>query len=221
VGFTGDHPAVRQRLIVGGLVAVALIGLAAAALFAGVLSPPHVIHHDDGEGPLGSEGGAGYHITSARDPQGGRYTSWTDGVRLCLFSGTEAAILDDVSPRATVGTGFEFLGARVREFTYEPLVHSFIESTFGFPPSTTDVPDPLYEVAGFAVTSPCSQPPSGSYTELLIGLAMVGDDGGGWQGVDVAYSVGGQSYVLFIDEDLLICGRSTPLCPPATATPSP
>jgi hypothetical protein len=178
-----------------------------------------VVRHEDGAGPLGNEGGARSHITSARDPQGGRYTSWTDGVRLCLASGTQPAVLSDVAPHATVGSGFVFLGTRVREFTYEPLVHSFISSVVGFPPPTTYVPDALHEVAGFAVTSPCSQPPSGASTELLTGLARSGDDGGGWQGIDVAYTVGTQSYVLFINEDLLICGTSVPLCSPPTPSP--
>jgi hypothetical protein len=140
-------------------------------------------------------------------------------VRLCLASGTQPAVLSDVAPHATVGFGFVFLGARVREFTYQPLVHSFISSVVGFPPPSTYVPDPLHEVAGSAVTSPCSQPPSGASTELLIGLAKVGDGGGGWQGIDVAYSVGAQSYVLFIDQDLLICGTSVPLCSSSTSSP--
>jgi hypothetical protein len=54
------------------------------------------------------------------------------------------------------------------------------------------------------------------YDELLVGIGRVtpSDDGGGWMGVDIGYSMGGRHYVVSLGYDILICGRSVgpPYC---------
>jgi hypothetical protein len=179
--------------------------------------PGGSLRHPDGGGPLGSEG-APAPFTKANDPEGGAYNVWTDGIRLCLFSGNEPAVLDSVSPDSTVGSGFNFLGAKVREFEVDWTTHQPIISVFGYPPPKNYVPDPLFDVKGFQVTSLCTQPPTGSYTELLIGFGRVGDDGGGWQGIDISYSVAGHPHILVLDDCLLVCGASVTMCTPPGAS---
>jgi hypothetical protein len=58
----------RRAFVAGTVAVLVLVILLAGACQFG----PQVIRHEDGGGPLGNEGGAGSHITSARDPQGGR-----------------------------------------------------------------------------------------------------------------------------------------------------
>lgn len=192
--------------------AVAALGcvIAAAALWivtGGMRSAEHV----DGAGPLGSEG-APVGLTKANDPLGGSITSWTYGVRLCRLSGDDPVVLESIGPRATVGSGFRFLGASVREFDYDIKTTAPIISTIGYPPPPPYAAPPFHELAGYEVRSACSSPPIGTYTELLVGLALVGDDGGGWNGLNVTYKAAGQTRVLTLDRDLLICGRSVDLC---------
>jgi len=107
------------------------------------------------------------------------------------------------------GRGFTFLGAAVRQFTLTPE-HTFIISTDPWPPPTSVVPDPVKAVSGLAVSGPpCSLYQNGSpYTELLIGLGVTSPDGGGWEGIEITYNVGGRRHVLLLDHDLMICGTS-------------
>jgi len=73
------------------------------------------------------------------------------------------------------------------------------------------VPDPLVDVRGYTVTTKCHFSPDGPYTELLIGLSSIKDDGGmggGWNGVDVGYTYGGRHRVLMIKIGLYFCGTS-------------
>lgn len=159
------------------LLALGALGLAGLLVLAGVtVRLTATDRHSDGGGPLGSEG-APAPYTKASDPLGGTLTEWTYGLRLCLFSGNEPAILDSVSPEATVGSGFRLLGAKIRQFTLDWNSHTPIISVVGYPPPASFVPDQLHDVEGFAVTSPCTHPPTGSYTELLIGMKRVGNDG--------------------------------------------
>jgi hypothetical protein len=196
----------------GALVALGC-AIAAGALWIAAAGPFAPTVHEDGAGPLGSEG-APVHLSKANDPLGGSITSWTYGVRLCLLGGADPAILESVTPRATVGSGFRYLGASVRVFVYPGGHDAPIISDVGYPPSPTYAAPPFAELRGFQVTSPCASPPDGPYTELMIGLARDGEDGGGWSGVDIAYTVGGMHRVLRLDRDLLICGRSVDLCQP-------
>lgn len=206
----GEHN--RRWLWPGSLVAVGLLVAAFWLLIGtGLLHPKR---HEDGGGPLGSEGGPA-RVTQALDPLAGRYDAWTYGIPLCMVSGMEPAVLETVGPTATVGSGFRFLGASFREFDYVPMQHSPILSTVGYPPPTDLVPDLLRDARGAVVTARCTHPPVGLVAELLVGLGRVGSDGGGWEGVDVTYKVGGDEQVLHLQRNLLICGISVPECPPA------
>ena len=164
---------------------------------------------------MGSIGHPGYEAFKA-DPASG-VTSWTYGVPLCLMPGTGPAVLESVGPRSTLGSGFAFLGAGVREFTLTPE-HTFIISTDPWPPPTSVVPDPMKAAPGLAVSGPpCSQYQNGSpYTELLIGLGWTSPDGGGWEGIEITYTVDGSRHVLVLDHDLMICGTSVDCGSPST-----
>lgn len=194
----------RQVWLIGGAI-LGVVVLASVAVGFWSRSDRHI----DGGGALGSEG-APVHLTQDLNPLGGTITTWTFGIRLCLATGSTPAILEGISPDPTIGDGFRFLGASVREFDYDPLAHTFIYSVEGYPPPTATVPDPLHDIDGFPVTTPCTRPPSGRYTELLVGLGLAGPDGGGWQGVDIAYTVDGRHQVLVLEHDLEICGTATP-----------
>jgi hypothetical protein len=160
--------------------------------------------HRDGEGPLASAGDWHHMDTIAFDPVNGG--PWTMGYPLCLAQGTEPALIDSVGPAATVGSGFRFLGASIRQFTYTGE-HTPIGSVDGYPPS---LPDTLHPVTGFSVSTPCQRVAMGStYTELLIGFGRgTGTDGGGWRGIKVGYMVGGRHRIVTLGYNMLICGSS-------------
>ena len=128
---------------------------------------------------------------------------------LCLAQGTTPALITNVAPAATIGSGFTSLGAKLRTFTWTNQTTPLM-GVFGYPPPDVP-PDTLKDPAGFQVTMSCpehlvlGQP----YTELLVGLGLApGDDGGGWHGVLVRYTVGGAEHELEIDNDWFICGTS-------------
>jgi hypothetical protein len=145
------------------------------------------------------------------DPQGSDARAWTFGLRLCIAQGDRPAILRRVAPLTTLGTGFRQVGMGVRTFAPTPQ-HAPIISVPSYPPPKSEVPDALAPVDGNPVETPCSNGPTEAYTELLIGLAMEGDDGGGWKGIKVTYEVDGRTMSVTLDHDLLICGRSNPVC---------
>jgi hypothetical protein len=145
------------------------------------------------------------------DPARSDASAWTFGLRLCLAQTGQSAVIRQVGPAATLGSGFRDLGIGIRMF--EPtLSHEPIISVPGFPPPTDKVPDSLANVSGFEVATPCTNTPRQQYTELLIGLGKIGDDGGGWKGIKVDYEVDGRSFTLLIDHDLLVCGKADPVC---------
>jgi hypothetical protein len=160
--------------------------------------------HRDGGGPLASAGDSHHQETTAFDPVKGG--PWTLGFPLCLGQGSQPAVIDSVAPAATVGSGFRFLGAHIRQFTYT-RDHAPIASVDGYPPS---LPDTLQPVAGFSVSTPCQRATFGSmYTELLIGFGRgTGTDGGGWRGIKVGYTVGGRHRIVTLGYNILICGSS-------------
>ena len=189
-------------MVVVAVASLVLIGLVV------LLQPPAV--HSDGSGPLGSLRGPGFVSTSV-DPQGGRERSWTYGVRLCIVQGDSPATLRQVGPLTTIGTGFSVVGTGVRTFT-RTSEHTPISSVDSSPPPASVVPDALAAVDGYTVDTPCTNDPQGPYTELLVGLEMRGDDGGGWKGVKVVYEVDGRTRTVTLAYGLLICGRSNPVC---------
>jgi hypothetical protein len=83
------------------------------------------------------------------------------------------------------------------------------------------VPDSLVEAAGAVVATSCSTDAAGDpYTELILGFGVTGPGGGGWQGVDVAYTVGDAHYTLTTGYAFLICGTDV-TCDPAGPASSP
>lgn len=189
----------RVKASIVGLGAVVALGLASVAL-------TQTDRHLDGAGPLASLAGPGYE-RMAVDPAGSPSGTWTYGLRLCLASGSDPAVLHSVGPSTAVGSGFRLLGTKVREF-FATNQHTGIIGVNGFPPPRNMVPDPLADVAGYSVKTACTIAPSAPYTELLVGLGLQGDDGGGWRGIEIAYSLGGRDHVLVINHDLMICGRA-------------
>ncbi len=133
-----------------------------------------------------------------RDDPDGRSNCCGGGRCLVNRLGTVArvvhqpAVLDSVGPAATVGSGFRFLGAHIRQFTYT-RTHTPIGSVDGYPPS---LPDTLQPVAGFPVSIPCQRATFRStYTEPLIGFGRgTGIDGGGWH------------RIVTLGYNMLICG---------------
>lgn len=200
--------------MLSGIATVAL-GIVIVALAAGVvLGPPALRSHADGDGLLASNGRPVPESMSV-DPNRSA-DAWTFGIRLCTVPPDREVDLRDISARNTLGTGFKYLGARVRTFT-QTTTHTPIISVAGFPPPPGFVPDQLDPVNGTAVTAACSNGIGQPYTELLVGMGRVGsgrvgDDGGGWQGILIDYTSGGQQYRLSLDHNLLICGRSDPIC---------
>ena len=162
--------------------------------------------HADGDGPLASRDGPGGEMMAVNS-SATIATSWTYGVPVCLASGNDPAVIDAVGPTVSVGTGYRFLGASIRQFL-PTLQHTSIIGVDNFPPPRDKIPDALLDIHGYAVTTPCSRDPRAPYTELLIGLGIVSDAGGGWKGVDVGYTVAGRHRILAINERLLICGAA-------------
>jgi hypothetical protein len=199
----------RARLL--GLTAIAVVGLGVIITLTlprlSLLVGPE--RHADGQGPLASLDGPGS-SSSAADRHSDTWTL-TFGMRLCLTS-SDSVLLDSVGPTQSIGTGYRVLGAKVRDFTpVRPGTHTPILAVSGFPPPVNMVPDPLYDVHGYTVTTQCHLSPDGPYTELLIGLSSIKDDGGiggGWNGVDVGYTFGGRHRVLMIRIGLYFCGTS-------------
>ncbi|HEY4867252.1 MAG TPA: hypothetical protein VIK45_17260 [Candidatus Dormibacteraeota bacterium] len=177
--------------------------------------------HRDGEGPLAATGDPRHQEAGAFDPVKGG--PWTLGYPLCLMQGDQPATIDSVGPAKTVGAGFRFLGAEIRQFA-TARGHMPIGSVDGYPPQ---LPDPLQPAVGFSVSTRCTKsglPPT--YTELLIGVdRKAGGDGGGWRGIKVGYTVGGRHRAVILGFDILVCGPAVTnephLCPEFfAATPS-
>jgi hypothetical protein len=167
--------------------------------------------HADGAGPLASVNDPAEALSDAVDPTLSHAGSWTFGMRLCIASGASTPVIESVAPHQSVGRGYRFLGALVREFVPSPNDSPIISVDY-YPPSPSQVPDTLHDIFGYAVTTLCSLDPNAPYTELLIGLTLTSNDGGGWQGVDVAYTIGGRHRILVINNGVLICGDSVPQC---------
>jgi len=113
-------------------------------------------------------------------------------------------VIQAVVPHETVGSGFSEVGAAIHEFTFSSGESGTI-SAEGYPPSTATA---LVEAEGYALDVECSDPGPDRVAELIVGLTATGDDGGGWLGADVSYSVGERDYILEIHNEMLICGES-------------
>ena len=170
-----------------------------------------VTRHLDGEGPLASVGDPGTALSGAFD-QDAPASRWTLGIALCLDQATDPAVLTGtIRGTRTIGDGFVFLGAYIRQFV-PAQGDTPIGGVEGFPPN---VSEPLRDLKGYPVSNPCQKPGSVDrnvpYTELLIGWGRSsGKDGGGWLGLDVNYTVDGRQYILAIAYSILICGPAVP-----------
>ena len=165
------------------------------------------VRHADGSGPLASKGDPGRESFAASQQDG--LTAWTYGVPLCLAEGTTPAVITSVAPASTIGLGFSTLGVKIRTFIWTSQTTPMISEN-GYPPADVS-PDTLEAPAGLQVTTGCSPFDLGKpYTELLVGLGVTSpqDDGGGWHGILVRYTIGGAEHELEIANDMFICGRS-------------
>ena len=175
-------------------------------------------HHADGHGPLASLGGTG----SGFYPKVAPYVV-TAGIRLCLMSGAQPAVLDgSIGPTSSVQGGLRFLGAYVRQGV-PSRGFVVLGSIDGFPPPYPY--DQLHQEKGFSVTTPCSDAsnPDAPYTELDLGLTQAPNaPGGGWLGVNVGYTAGWRHHVVTLNYDYIFCGAGAPprYCA-RLATPSP
>jgi hypothetical protein len=138
---------------------------------------------------------------------------------LCLTEQTVGpAVVQDVRPHATIGTGFRLAGLGIHDFVHSETDTPII-GVLGFPPT---FPRPLADPLGFVVDQRCPAGQPGSRViELIVGLQATSDDGGGWLGVDVHYSIGQASYILEIRNEMLICGAAVAdMCAPAASAPA-
>lgn len=188
----------------GAATAALALGVAAAIVISA--RGGQLIHEQDGQGVLASAGGPGvWNGFAFREDDPG---PWTMGYKLCVMEPGKSAVLESVYPAHAVGSGLQLLGARVREFQY-PWGGSGIISQEGYPP---DLPGPSHPLRGYVVQSPCGDSaPGAEYTELDVGVGKpAGSTGGGWNGIDVAYRVGSQRYVVTFDDFVDSCGPEAP-----------
>jgi hypothetical protein len=112
----------------------------------------------------------------------------------------------------------------MRTFDTEPGVdspHEPVGAVDGFPPPSRYAPDFLRDAIGYPVSVLCSNIAPVTYTELLVGFAATGPEGGGWLGIDVGYSVGGHHHTVSLDYDTLVCGTAIDeRCPGTPLTPA-
>jgi hypothetical protein len=159
-----------------------------------------------GAGSLSSGGPAGSLNAFTFEPDSGK-GPWTFGQELCLAQGNAPAVIESIEPVRADGSGYEFVGAMIREFPFASN-ESILEEA-GFPPSVTQA---LHPAVGYAVTTACSSTgPPAHYTELDLGFGRgAGSDGGGWTGVKVSYKVKAKQYVLTLDDEIYVCGPAIP-----------
>jgi hypothetical protein len=196
----------RQAVVATGVLVALLLVVTAAAGHGG--GPDR---HRDGDGPLaGFDGPVSESMSIDASFDGGR--EFTYGTRLCHSGDGPAPVIRSIGASATVGSGFAYLGSLVRTFTWTSD-HTAIGSVTGFPPPAEFVaPDIPSDPVGYAVLTPCDATLEEGYTELLVGLALTGPDGGGWEGILVEYEVNDRVRVVEIQRGMKICGISVPDC---------
>jgi hypothetical protein len=156
--------------------------------------------HLDGEGPVewvGSPDGFTVGIQTSASPNENEFSF--GAMILCRAAGGENATINSVEPLATIGDGFDFLGAMVRDAR---APYGGVISSAGFPPEGAN--ESAYrEAVGATIEVQCQTASQG--LELVIGFEKIGDSGGGWEGVDVHYSLGEREYVLEINNLMVLC----------------
>jgi hypothetical protein len=188
----------RRQLLIGGGVIV-LLATGVLLVIRGDLAPEY---HLDGHGPLASLSS----VMETFDNPG----TYTVALPLCKTSDFQPTVLDGtVVPHDTVGAGLHYLGAYVRSGIAPDF--KAIGSLNGFPPSVPYTG--LHAEKGFGIESRCQdiQHQDGKvYTELVIGIAPIAANGGGWLGIDVGYYTGWRHHVVTIPWAFVICGPGLP-----------
>ena len=158
--------------------------------------------HRDGEGVLSALGDPEGNLRVVVERRPG-ITTWSFGVPLCLELPGASAILHSVMPAETIGSGFELVGVSVHEVA-DAGRESTIGSQSGYPPEDAPI---LLPLKGYTVNVECGPFPERA-TELIVGLAVTGADGGGLKSLELSYSVGDEMYVVVSHHEMLICGDS-------------
>jgi hypothetical protein len=194
----------RRLWLIGG-VAIALVAAALVVVWFVLDLGGATTYHLDGQGPLGSTGDPKAASAFTFDVDSGP-GPWTTGYLICLEQGSGPAIIESVRPAKTVGNGYRYLGAMVRELDPKTGGGPLIEKG-GYPPT---VAQPLHSAIGYAVTVPCGADMT-RYTELDLGFARTpGTRGGGWTGINIAYRVGTRQYVVTLGYTVYVCGPAVP-----------
>ena len=207
----------RRWAVVTAAVASVAVG---AGLLVNAVASSGIDRHLDGNGPLGTGPGGGLNSVSFSFYQGDP-GPWTVGYQLCLVQGTDPAVIENVSPATSVGSGFRVLGVLARVLG---AGDGGIGNVAGYPPK---VPQRLQPAAGFRVTNACAEgSPRPPAAELLVGLAKLpGSHGGGWTGTNVAYRVGSRQYVVTLNQSFYACGvgvlSASPGCSTLLGSPPP
>jgi hypothetical protein len=177
---------------------------ALSALLVVILSSCGVARHRDGEGPLAymDDPGGYTRITVERTP--GQQV-WSFGMPVCMKEAGTTAVLETIEPHGLVGEGVEEVGVAVHEVSVDQGDVA-TGSAGGFPPD--NAPETL-RLGGYEVTAACSTPPPEVVPEILVGLGLRREEGGGWLGIDVTYRVDGREYVLELRNEMFICGDAT------------
>ena len=201
------------------LVPVAALTLLVIAVAAGFVIIRGADRHEEGQGELAMLGNGSSTISDYASVTADQAVTF--GLPLCHLRG-DTPILDAVTATSVVGNGFRVVGSGVRTFvptaSDQPLF-----SVDGWPPNPSVVPDAIAPVAGYSVTSACTNGlMNGSpYTELLVAMQRTSPAGGGWMGFEIAYVVGGRHRVLHSPWQYGFCGTALPCDPGPTESPAP
>ncbi|HMR50179.1 MAG TPA: hypothetical protein PKE40_13005 [Arachnia sp.] len=126
------------------------------------------------------------------------------GMFVCL-DGATIATIEDVLPLEEVGE-FDLLEPLL--VTLQDLGESFISDN-GYPPPVSTGSG--YEsIRGAKFVFQCGD--SARYQQLAIGLRASSDQGGGWRGAKIRYTVDGNQYELVVPNEMLLCGSETVRC---------
>lgn len=132
------------------------------------------------------------------------------GVEMCVAPGlgVEHVTIDGVEPVETVGRGFSHTGTWL--FGPAPGQAKLI-SVAGYVPHLYR--DAVTDAVGSAFRYACGG--NDRPLQLLIGLKAIDQEGGGWRGVRISYSVPqGDEFELSVPIEAVLCGASTATCDP-------
>jgi hypothetical protein len=191
---TPHHRGMRRRG------AVLLIGVAAVGGAAFVLSgwAPVPERHEDGAGLLWSSPGTTLTLTMGADRPG---ASWSYAIFLCAADPSRPPSLVEVRPTGMLGG--DYLGAVFLE--HPEQAGELLQNGRAFPPAELD-PAQLRPVADQRVTPSCG--PGTVPSQVLMGLRLGPDGGGGWTGEEIVYRHRGGTSTLVLHHPHVFCGDS-------------